>query len=123
VCRETEGRSATALAVCYNQLGSAALSTHSGGGAMKITANGTSMNYQIAGDGDWLVLIHGAGDNLQAWYNQVPAFSKQYKVLTYDTRGHGQTDVTEREYTTGTWADDLHALLIALGVRRASVLG
>lgn len=90
---------------------------------MKITANGTSMNYQIAGDGDWLVLIHGAGDNLQAWYNQVPAFSKQYKVLTYDTRGHGQTDVTEREYTTGTWADDLHALLIALGVRRASVLG
>jgi pimeloyl-ACP methyl ester carboxylesterase len=90
---------------------------------MKITANGTSMNYQIAGDGDWLVLIHGAGDNLQAWYNQVPAFSKQYKVLTYDTRGHGQTDVTEGEYTTGTWADDLHALLIALGVRRASVLG
>ena len=90
---------------------------------MKITANGISMNYEIAGTGDWLVLIHGAGDNLQTWYYQVPVFSKQYKVLTYDTRGHGQTDVTEGEYTTGVWADDLHALLNALGVRRASVLG
>jgi pimeloyl-ACP methyl ester carboxylesterase len=62
---------------------------------MKIAANGTSMNYEVAGDGDWLVLVHGAGDNLRTWYNQVPAFSKQYKVLTYDTRGHGQTDVAE----------------------------
>jgi 3-oxoadipate enol-lactonase len=90
---------------------------------MKILANGISMHYEITGEGDWLILIHGAGDNLQTWYNQVPAFSTQYKVLAYDTRGHGQTDVTEGEYTTGTWADDLYALLNALGVRHASVLG
>jgi len=90
---------------------------------MKILANGISMNYEIAGDGDWLVLVHGAGDNLQAWYSQVPAFSKEYKVLTYDTRGHGLTDVSEGEYTTAVWADDLYALLNALGVRRASLLG
>jgi pimeloyl-ACP methyl ester carboxylesterase len=90
---------------------------------MQITASGISMHYEIAGNGDWLVLIHGAGDNLQTWYNQVPVFSTQYKVLTYDTRGHGRTDVTEGEYTTGMWADDLHALLNALGARRASILG
>ena len=90
---------------------------------MKVLANGISMNYEIAGDGDWLVLVHGAGDNLQTWYNQVPAFSKQHRVLTYDTRGHGRTDVTEGDYTTGIWGDDLHALLNALGVRRASVVG
>ena len=90
---------------------------------MKIQANGISMHYEIAGDGDWLVLVHGAGDNLQTWYNQVPAFSKEYKVLAYDARGHGQTDVSEGEYTTGVWADDLHALLNVLGARRASVVG
>ena len=90
---------------------------------MKIEANGISMNYEIAGDGDWLVLIHGAGDNLQTWFNQVPAFSKKHKVLAYDTRGHGLTGATEGEYTTGIWADDLHALLNALGVKHASVLG
>jgi 3-oxoadipate enol-lactonase len=86
-------------------------------------ANGISMNYEIDGVGGWLVLIHGAGDNLQTWYNQVPAFSAQYRVLTYDTRGHGETDVAEGDYTTGIWADDLHALLNVLGIRRASVLG
>jgi pimeloyl-ACP methyl ester carboxylesterase len=90
---------------------------------MKIEANGISMNYEIAGDGDWLVLIHGAGDNLQTWFNQVPAFSKECKVLTYDTRGHGLTGATEGEYTTGMWADDLYALLNAFGAKRASVLG
>ena len=90
---------------------------------MKIQANGISMNYEITGEGDWLVLVHGAGDNLRTWYNQIPAFSKEYKVLAYDTRGHGQTDVTEGEYTTALWSDDLHALLNVLGARRASVLG
>ena len=90
---------------------------------MKITANGISINYESTGDGDWLVLIHGAGDNLQIWYNQVPLFSKEYRVLTYDMRGHGLTDVSEGDYTGGVWADDLAALLDALQVRHASVLG
>ena len=90
---------------------------------MKILTNGISMHYQIAGHGHWLVLIHGAGDNLQIWYNQVPAFSKNYKVLTYDMRGHGLTDVTSADYTTGIWVDDLRALLVALGARSASVIG
>ena len=40
---------------------------------MKILANGLSMHYEIAGDGEWLVLIHGAGDNLGIWWNQIPA--------------------------------------------------
>jgi 3-oxoadipate enol-lactonase len=90
---------------------------------MKIAANSISINYEIAGEGEWLVLIHGAGDNLGIWYNQVPVFSRQYKVLTYDTRGHGQTEVTEGGYTAGTWAEDLYGLLRTLGAERAFVLG
>ena len=90
---------------------------------MKITANGITVNYAVAGEGDWLVLIHGAGDNLGIWYNQVPVFSRNYKVLTYDTRGHGQTEVTEDGYTAATWAGDLYGLLRTLGAGRAFVLG
>ena len=41
---------------------------------MKLRANGISINYELAGEGDCLVLIHGAGDNLRMWYEQVPAF-------------------------------------------------
>ncbi len=90
---------------------------------MKIVANDVSMHYEVAGEGDWLVLIHGAGDNLQTWYNQVPAFSRHYRVLTYDTRGHGQTDVGDSDYTIALWAADLHGLLKALDARHTSVLG
>jgi len=90
---------------------------------MKIRANDIYINYEINGSGDWLILIHGAGDNLAIWYNQVPVFSKEYNVLTYDMRGHGLTDVAEGDYTSGVWADDLYALINELGVRRASVLG
>ena len=67
---------------------------------MKIKANNISINYEVAGSGEWLTLIHGAGDNLNAWYNQVPAFSQHYQVLTYDVRGHGQTELPEGELTT-----------------------
>ncbi len=90
---------------------------------MKVETNGISMNYKITGKGDCLVLIHGAGDNLNAWYNQVPAFSKSYRVLTYDVRGHGQTELTKGDYTLDIWADDLYALLGTLGIDKAYVLG
>ena len=66
---------------------------------MKIKANGIVMNYELAGEGPCLVLIHGAGDNLKMWYNQVPIFSQHYQVLTYDVRGFGQTQGPEGEYS------------------------
>ena len=90
---------------------------------MKIIANGISMNYELIGSGKCLTLIHGAGDNLNAWFNQVPAFSQRYRVLTYDVRGHGQTEMTEEELTTELWVDDLYALLKGLNVSQTFLLG
>lgn len=90
---------------------------------MKIKANGITMNYELAGQGNVLVLIHGAADNLNGWYNQVPALSQHYKVLTYDVRGHGQTDITNAAYSYDLWAEDLYALLQALNLPWAYVLG
>lgn len=79
--------------------------------AMKIMANNTSINYEIAGNGKWLTLIHGAGDNLGAWWNQVPALSQNHRVLTYDVRGHGQTETPPGEYTIGILVQDLYDLI------------
>jgi len=90
---------------------------------MKIEANGISMNYELNGSGRCFTLIHGAGDNLNAWYNQVPAFSQHYRVLTYDVRGHGQTELPEGELTTELWVEDLHALLKALDINETILLG
>ncbi len=90
---------------------------------MKIKANGISMNYELSGSGRCFTLIHGAGDNLNAWYNQVPAFSRRYRVLTYDVRGLGQTELPEGELTTELWVEDLYALLKALNISEAILLG
>jgi 3-oxoadipate enol-lactonase len=90
---------------------------------MKIMANGISTNYEIVGSGKCLTLIHGAGNNLNAWFNQVPAFSERYRVLTYDVRGHGQTELPEGELTIELWVEDLYALLKALNINETFLLG
>src|SRR6056297_3689844 len=90
---------------------------------MKIQANGVVTNYDLVREGDYLALIHGFTDNLTMWYNQVPVFSKQYKVLTYDVRGHGQTDSPDDKISLDTLADDLYALLKALNIDKSFVLG
>jgi pimeloyl-ACP methyl ester carboxylesterase len=90
---------------------------------MKIMANGISMNYELIGTGKCLTLIHGSGDNLNAWYNQVPVFSQHYRVMTYDVRGHGQTELPEGELTVGLWVNDLYAILKALKISKTFLLG
>ena len=90
---------------------------------MKISANGIEMNYELSGQGNCLVLIHGFGDNLNMWYHQVPDLSRQYRVLTYDVRGFGQTGITKGSYSMRLLADDLYELLKVLGIKSACVLG
>jgi len=90
---------------------------------MKIYANEINMNYEHTGEGTCLVLIHGFTDNLTMWYKQIPEFSKHYQVLTYDFRGHGQTETSNREFSMELFADDLYALLKALNIENACVLG
>jgi len=45
--------------------------------------------YEIAGEGRWLVLTHGARATHEWWRCQVPELSKGYRVLSLDVRGHG----------------------------------
>lgn len=90
---------------------------------MKAKVNGIMMNYELIGEGLCLVLIHGFGDNLNMWYNQIPEFSKYYKVLNYDVRGFGQTEKSSTSYSMEIFADDLYGLLSVLGITSVCVLG
>ena len=90
---------------------------------MKTKANGISMNYKIKGKGDNLVLVHGAGDNLNMWYHQVSAFSKRYRVITFDIRGSGRTESPREEYSIPLFAKDAHELMKAIRVEDAYFLG
>ena len=57
---------------------------------MKLHTNGIETNYTIDGDGAWLVFSHSLACSTEMWAPQIAAYSKRYKVLCYDTRGHGE---------------------------------
>ena len=80
--------------------------------------------YEIHGEGSPLVLIHGGLVDYRMWGSQVEPFSKKYRVITYDLRGHGQTGGSDkRSYSVQLFAEDLRALLEQLQVDKPVVCG
>ncbi len=92
---------------------------------MKITANGISMNYQLEGPetAPVVTLSHSLATNLSMWHPQIPALISRYRVLRYDTRGHGDTDAPKGAYSLDQLAEDARALLQALGIARSHFIG
>jgi 3-oxoadipate enol-lactonase len=83
------------------------------------------LHYQIDGaaDAPVLVLSSSLGTDLQMWDAQVAALSKSFRVVRYDTRGHGQSLVTQGPYTVEQLGRDVLALLDALNIERAHFCG
>ena len=80
--------------------------------------------YEIHGEGSPLLLIHGGLVDYRMWQRQVEPFSKKYRVITYDIRGHGQTGGSEkRVYSVQLLAEDLRALREQLQVDKPVVCG
>src|SRR5499426_4200043 len=92
---------------------------------MKITANGISMNYTLDGPANAPVvtLSHSLATTLAMWQPQLKALTARWRVLSYDTRGHGGTDAPRAAYTLDQLADDALALLRALGIARTHWVG
>lgn len=88
-----------------------------------LKVNDIRMYYESAGEGDPLVLLHGLGSSHRDWFLQVPAFSRHYRVIILDCRGHGESDKPAGPYSIPLFARDVIALLEALGVEGAHLLG
>jgi pimeloyl-ACP methyl ester carboxylesterase len=88
-----------------------------------VTANGCKFYYEIHGQGDPLVLIMGLRRNLEWWYRQIPALSRHFQVIAFDNRGAGRSDKPVMEYSIGLFADDTAALMDALDIKTAHILG
>ena len=90
---------------------------------MKTRANGIDIHYTTDGAGPWLVMSHSLACDSRMWDEQVAVLSKRFKVLRFDTRGHGQTDAPKGEYTLDLLADDAAAVLAAAGAKQAHWIG
>ena len=91
---------------------------------MKIKTNGIELNCVIEGEGPWVTMSHSLACNLSMWDEQAKLLvSKGYKVLRFDTRGHGASDAPDVTYTLEQMADDLHGLYAALGIKHSHWIG
>lgn len=83
------------------------------------------LNYQLEGPAGApvLVLSNSLGTDLGMWAAQMPAFTQHFRVLRYDTRGHGQSLVTPGSYSIEQLGRDVLALLDALDIPQASFCG
>ncbi len=89
----------------------------------KVQCNDINLYYEVNGKGQPLLFIHGLGSSARDWESQVQEFSRTYQVITFDLRGHGQSDKPAGPYTMSMFASDAAALLKRLGIESANVVG
>lgn len=85
--------------------------------------NGINIYYEIKGKGIPLILISGLGGDHFFWGSSLATLSKHFQVITFDTRGIGQTDAPKDSYSLEIFADDLVALMDELQIDKAHILG
>jgi 3-oxoadipate enol-lactonase len=88
-----------------------------------IEVNGARLWYEITGEGEPILQIHGAGFGHFNFGPVTPLLSREFRCIDYDQRGYGASEKPEQHYDLEVWADDAAAMLDALGIRKTHVHG
>jgi 3-oxoadipate enol-lactonase len=87
--------------------------------------DGATLHYQVHGDPakPAVVLAHGRGGNAASWWQQVPVFSKDWRVVTFDHRGFARSRCDSKaDFDPRRFADDLAAILDDVKIERAALV-
>lgn len=88
------------------------------------SVNGLDLHYWRVGQGPDIVFIHGLCGNLAVWHLRiVPLMQREFRLTTYDLRGHGRSGVPPSGYTTLDMAEDLRGLLDTLEMDQICLVG
>ena len=85
--------------------------------------NGAKLYYELHGEGEPLLLLHGFNGSGQAYSNYLERYAATYRVILPDLRGHGRSTNPSGEFTHRLAAKDIYALLDHLGVRNFKGIG
>lgn len=88
-----------------------------------IVLDGLSVFYERHGQGDAVLLIHGLGSSTEDWELQVDALQRDFTLVAYDVRGHGQSGKPPGKYSIPQFATDAARLIDHLQLGRVHVMG
>jgi pimeloyl-ACP methyl ester carboxylesterase len=89
----------------------------------RISIRDIEVNYEDAGAGFPLVLVHGLNGDLTGWVLIMPEFSKHYRTVAMDVRGHGATSKPDQPYSIKGFSEDLYEFMKKLGIPKAHIFG
>jgi pimeloyl-ACP methyl ester carboxylesterase len=86
--------------------------------------DGLEIVCEVRGQGDTaLVFLHGWCGDREYWKNQADAFAADYRIVTLDQAGHGESGKDRKEWTAASLAADVEAVVKALGLKRVILVG
>jgi len=88
-----------------------------------VTLNGTEIYFEIHGNGDPLLLLHGFSGSSADWARTIDAWHTRYQLIVPDLRGHGRSEILSRPFRHQDAAHDMLALLDHLRLDSCSALG
>ncbi len=91
----------------------------------KIQANGASLVYTLEGpaDKDIVILSNSLMSTMDMWTPQIPVLDNEFQILRYDSRGHGQSEITPGPYSISLLANDVLHLMDGLNIEKAHFVG
>ncbi|HEY3452259.1 MAG TPA: alpha/beta hydrolase [Myxococcales bacterium] len=90
----------------------------------KVEVDGAKIWWASLGSGEPVILLHGGAGNSEHWGNQIPVLvAAGYRVVLVDARGHGRSTRTDAPYSYHRMAEDLLAVMDALELKQASLVG
>ena len=81
------------------------------------------LNFIEKGEGDVLILLHGNGEDTSYFVHQMEYFSRFYRVIAVDTRGHGLSPRGTKPFTIAQFAEDLYDFMVCQNISSANILG
>lgn len=82
-----------------------------------------NLYYQEKGNGFPFIMLHGNGQNCEYFIHQIDYFSKEFRVIAVDTRGHGKSPRGDAPFTIDQFAKDLNDFMDQLNIKEAIILG
>ena len=89
----------------------------------RVEINGMQMYYEVSGQGDPLIVLHGAYMNIETMGEIIPMLAETHRVYALEFPGHGRTTDIDRPITYPNLADDVAAFMDAVGLEKADVFG